>query len=58
MKALTARIGPSKKGRADEYGRYLELGTKRGLAPRPWLRRALDESRTQINTLLASLNLP
>jgi hypothetical protein len=34
------------------YGRYLELGTKRGILPRPWLRRALVESQAEINNLL------
>lgn len=27
------------------YGRHLEFGTSRGMAPRPWLRRSLAESR-------------
>lgn len=36
---LKTRFGTNVK-----YGKYLELGTKRGIAPRPWLRRALNES--------------
>lgn len=43
--ALTARVGTNV-----EYGKHLELGTKKGLAPRPWLRRALDESAARINS--------
>jgi hypothetical protein len=38
-----------------EYGRYLELGTKRGIAPRPWLRRALAEMQDRVNALLAAI---
>jgi phage gpG-like protein len=41
--ALTARVGTNVK-----YGRYLELGTRRGIAPRPWLRRALAECQSRI----------
>ena len=48
--ALTARVGTNV-----EYGRHLELGTKRGIKPRPWLRRALAESMTRINLILAGL---
>lgn len=44
-KALTARVGTN-----IAYGRYLELGT-RWIAPRPWLRRALAESRAEIDRL-------
>ena len=47
---LTVRIGSPLK-----YGMYLELGTKRGLLPRPWLRRALAESRTKVDALLAQI---
>ncbi len=43
---LTARVGTNVK-----YGKYLELGTKRGILPRPWLRRALFESQAQIDSL-------
>lgn len=43
---LTSRVGTNlKKGKA------LELGTSRGLLPRPWLRRALAESQTEIQSL-------
>lgn len=47
---LDARIGTNV-----EYGKHLELGTKRGLAPRPWLRRALDECRGRVNEFLSQL---
>ena len=47
---LTARVGTNVP-----YGKYLELGTKRGIAPRPWLRRALNESLARINDLLAGI---
>lgn len=33
------------------YGKALELGTKRGLLPRPWLRRALAECQDEITSL-------
>lgn len=46
-KALTARVGTNVK-----YGKYLELGTKRGIAPRPWLRRALAECHARIDQIL------
>lgn len=38
-------------GTAIWYGLWLELGTKR-IKPRPWLLRALNESRAQIQTIL------
>lgn len=44
---LTARVGTNLK-----YGRCLELGTVR-MAARPWLRRALAESRERIAGLFA-----
>jgi phage gpG-like protein len=47
---LTARVGTNVK-----YGKYLELGTKRGISPRPWLRRALAEMQSEVNTLLAQI---
>lgn len=47
---LTARVGTNKP-----YGRYLELGTKRGLAPRPWLRRALAHMASRVNELLGNI---
>jgi phage gpG-like protein len=46
--SLTARVGTNV-----EYGKYLELGTKRGIAPRPWLRRALAECRARIEQILS-----
>lgn len=43
-----ARIGTNVK-----YGRWLEFGTSR-MKPRPWLRRALAEVRSQVDTILKS----
>ena len=37
------------------YGKYLELGTKRGILPRPWLRRALAETSTEVNSILGQV---
>lgn len=34
-----------------DYGRYLELGTRK-MKPRPWLRRSLMESRGEIRAIL------
>lgn len=48
--ALAARVGTNVK-----YGKYLELGTKRGIAPRPWLRRALAETQARVNQLLEGM---
>lgn len=48
--ALEARVGTNV-----EYGKHLELGTRRGLAPRPWLRRALAEAQGRINQLLSNI---
>jgi len=45
---LFARIGTNV-----EYGRYLELGTKR-MAPRPWLRRALNEMTSKVKSILTT----
>lgn len=45
---LAARVGTNV-----EYGKHLELGTRRGLAPRPWLRRALAESMSVIRGFLS-----
>lgn len=45
---LTARVGTNLP-----YGLFLELGTSRGLAPRPWLRRALAETAARINSILS-----
>lgn len=40
------------------YGRYLELGTRK-MAPRPWLRRSLDENRDKVRSILSRpLRLP
>lgn len=49
--ALTARVGTN-----EEYGKFLELGTSRGLKPRPWLRRALAETAAQINSILGGID--
>lgn len=46
--SLTARVGTNV-----QYGKYLELGTRRGIAPRPWLRRALAECQAQIQQILS-----
>lgn len=43
---LEARVGTNLP-----YGKWLELGTKH-IAPRPWLRRALLEMRSQIQAVL------
>lgn len=51
-RSLTARVGTNV-----EYGKHLELGTKRGIKPRPWLRRALAESLPKINAWLATLSV-
>ena len=48
--ALEARVGTNV-----EYGKHLELGTKRGILPRPWLRRALAESQGDVNQILSSM---
>lgn len=45
---LTARIGPSKNA---IYMAYLEVGTDR-IAPRPWLKRAAEETEPEIRRLL------
>jgi hypothetical protein len=47
---LTARVGTNVA-----YGRHLELGTRRGLAPRPWLRRALAECQGKIASFLSQI---
>lgn len=49
-KTLTARVGTNV-----EYGKHLELGTKRGLAPRPWLRPALASVAARVNELLGQI---
>jgi phage gpG-like protein len=45
---LEARVGTNVT-----YGKHLELGTRRGLAPRPWLRRALYETAGRIGQILS-----
>jgi hypothetical protein len=47
---LAARVGTNQK-----KGKALELGTQRGLLPRPWLRRALAESQDEILSLEGKL---
>jgi phage gpG-like protein len=44
---LVGRVGTNL-----EYGKHLELGT-RHMAARPWLRRALNESRAKITAILS-----
>ena len=46
---LEARVGTNVK-----YGRYLEMGTRKGILPRPWLRRALAECHAKILEILSS----
>jgi phage gpG-like protein len=46
--AMEARVGTNVA-----YGKHLELGTKRGILPRPWLRRALAEMQSRVNDILA-----
>jgi phage gpG-like protein len=50
---LTGRVGTNV-----EYGRHLELGTRRGLLPRPWLRRAFAESMGEIRAALGRVGGP
>jgi hypothetical protein len=47
---LEARVGTNYK-----VGMWLELGTKRGLKPRPWLRRALAECHAKISGFLSQI---
>jgi HK97 gp10 family phage protein len=44
---LVGRVGTNLR-----YGRYLELGTRK-MAPRPWLRRALNECRDEMRKILS-----
>lgn len=44
--SLASRVGSN-----EPKARALEMGTKRGLLPRPWLRRALNESQSEIESL-------
>jgi phage gpG-like protein len=48
--ALEGRVGTNV-----DYGKYLELGTKRGILPRPWLRRALAEMQGRVNEILSGM---
>jgi HK97 gp10 family phage protein len=45
---LVGRVGTNLR-----YGRFLETGTRK-LAPRPWLRRALAESRGKIDRIFST----
>ena len=47
--------GAGRVGTNLPYGKALELGTKRGLLPRPWLRRALAEMAARVEQLLAMI---
>ena len=49
-KKMTARVGTNLL-----YGKALELGTRKGLKPRPWLRRALYEMQGKVSELLARI---
>jgi hypothetical protein len=49
--SATARVGTN-----EPKGKALEMGTKRGLLPRPWLRRALAESQQEIESLEGKLD--
>lgn len=49
--SLTGRVGSN-----EPKARALEMGTKRGLLPRPWLRRALAECQTEIENLESKLD--
>lgn len=48
--ALTARVGTNV-----EYGKHLELGTRKGLAARPWLRPAYLKALPKVRAWLATL---
>lgn len=50
--SLVARVGTNV-----EYGRHLELGTKKGLAARPWLRRAAQEMRGRVEAAIGQIGL-
>lgn len=50
--ALSARVGTNV-----DYMKFQELGTKRGIKPRPWLRRAWDESWSQAQALMNALGI-
>ena len=46
-KEMIARVGTNKK-----HGKAMELGTKHGIAPRPWLRPALAKAHSRGKELL------
>lgn len=48
--ALTARVGTNVV-----YGKHLELGTRKGLAARPWLRPAYLKALPRVRAWLATL---
>lgn len=48
VSGLVARIGTNL-----DYGRFLELGTVK-MAARPWLRRALNETRDEVKRILSA----
>jgi len=43
-------------GTDDPVGTYMELGTKRGIAPRPWLRPALAYGKAKIYGFFGGFN--
>jgi len=45
---LSAKVGPSRNA---QYMAFLQLGT-RHIAPRPWLTKAIDQTKPAIKTLL------
>jgi hypothetical protein len=49
---IDEKLSQGRVGTNVDHGKYLELGTKRGILPRPWLRRALLESADEINNAL------
>lgn len=49
--SMTARVGTNV-----DYMRHQELGTKRGLAPRPWLRPSIAWAQAQMGRFTAGLN--
>ena len=49
--SLTARVGTNV-----DYGKHLELGTRRSIKPRPWLRPAFLWATTRINAWLSTLS--
>jgi hypothetical protein len=51
--SITGRAGTNV-----DYMKHQELGTKRGLKPHPWLRRAYDWTAAQVESILAPLQEP